>query len=107
MYEQWHLFGDGTMQVRFKDPVPVTAKAEAAKEENGVAVKIVVTNAEGKSVPNARVCVYTENVENAFSGQTNDQGEATVRMPLVRAAEGYLTVTGPDLVPVVDQKVAF
>ncbi|NLI75846.1 MAG: hypothetical protein GX442_05315 [Candidatus Riflebacteria bacterium] len=107
MFEQWHLFGDGTLQVRFKDPVPVTATVETVKADDGIPVRIVVKDAEGKPVNNARVVVYTEGVENASLCLTNSDGEAAVKLPKVRATEGYVTVTGPNLVPVIDQKITF
>ncbi len=106
MLEQWHLFGDGTLLARFKAPTTVTVKAEAKKaDDESVSFKVVVLDAEGKAVPSARVCIYTEKVETSATAFTNDQGEAAATF----AAKGntYVTVTGADLVPVVDQKIEF
>jgi len=107
MFEQWHLFGDGTMLARFKAPTAVNVSVEAAKAEDRVNLTAKVVDAEGKPVSNARVTFYTERIENARVGTTNEQGIANLSMPLVRNDGGYVTVIGADLVPVVDQKVQF
>ncbi len=107
MFEQWHLFGDGTMLARFKAPTAVTVSVETAKAEDRIALTAKVIDAEGKPVSNARVTFYTERVENAQVGTTNEQGIANLSMPLVRNDGGYVTVIGADMVPVVDQKVQF
>ncbi|OQA06986.1 MAG: Gingipain R2 precursor [bacterium ADurb.Bin374] len=107
MFEQWHLFGDGTMLARFKAPTAVTVAVETAKAEERINLTAKVTDAEGKPVSNARVTFYTERVENAQVGTTNEQGIANLSMPLVRNDGGYVTVIGADMVPVVDQKVQF
>jgi hypothetical protein len=106
MYEQWHIFGDGTLTVRFKEPVKIEAESRASRNEDSVTVSVNVVDADGKAVSNARVTVYTEGVENVKVANTNDKGEAVVTMP-TEMTEGYVTVIGADVVPVVDQKVKF
>ncbi len=107
MYEQWHLYGDGTLNVRFKAPVAITAEVAATKEGDTAAVKVQVKDAEGKPVANARVVAYTERVENMTVRTTDQDGNATIALKAGAAGEGYITVTGTDLVPVIDQKVTF
>jgi len=106
MFEQWHLFGDGTMLARFKAPTAVTVTTESVKNGDTVSVTAKVVDTDGKPVSNARVTFYTERVENARVGTTNEEGVAQLTMPLVRDS-GYVTVIGADMVPVVDQKVTF
>ncbi len=107
MFEQWHLFGDGTMMARFKQPKSMTVSAEAAKADTGINLTAKVVDADGKPVSNARVTFYTDRVENAQIGTTNEEGVAHLSMPLVRNQGGYVTVIGADMVPVVDQKIEF
>lgn len=106
MYEQWHIFGDSTLIARFKAPVKVAAESKAVRSGDNVSVTVNVTDEEGNPLSNARVTVYTEGVENVKVATTNDKGEAVVTMP-TELTEGYVTVIGADVVPVVDQKVAF
>ncbi|HEY9070211.1 MAG TPA: C25 family cysteine peptidase [Candidatus Ozemobacteraceae bacterium] len=106
MFEQWHLFGDGTMLARFKAPTAVTVTTESVRNGDTVSVTAKVVDADGKPVSNARVTFYTERVENVRVGTTNEEGVAQLTMPLVRES-GFVTVIGADMVPVVDQKVTF
>lgn len=106
MYEQWHIFGDGTLQTRFGAPVKLAAESTSVRNEESVTVKVMVTDEEGNAVENARVTVYTQGVENVKVATTNNQGQAVVTMP-AEFAEGYITVNGADVVPVVDQEVSF
>ncbi len=106
MLEQWHLFGDSTLNVRFAPPVAIKVEATGTKADDKSTVKVVVRDAEGKSMPDARVVTYTEGVKNVDVRLTDQNGEATLSLPK-EATEGYVTVTGTDLVPVIDQKVTF
>lgn len=106
MFEQWHLYGDGTMNVRFKAPITLAAESRAVRNADGVTVTVNVRDEAGKAVNNARVSVYTSGVENVRTATTNDNGEAVVTMP-AEMTEGYVTVIGADVVPVVDQPITF
>ena len=106
MLEQWHVFGDCTMLYRFKAPKEVSVNSKATKSNDAVAVKVNVTNKAGDSVSNARVTLYTAGVKNVHVATTNDNGEAVITMPK-EFSEGYITVFGSDIVPVVDQKITF
>jgi gingipain R len=103
MFEQWHIFGDGTLLVRFKAPEAVTANVEAAG--NKVAVKVVDAN--GKAVESARVTVYSERYEVIKTGRTDATGVATILVDAQKGMDGFVTVVGSNLVPVVDQKFTF
>lgn len=102
MYEQWHLFGDSTMICRFKAPQKVVADVTT----EGNTVKVLVRGEEGKGLENARVTFYTKGCENLRVATTNDRGEAVVTAE-EGLAEGFITVFGADIVPVVDQPVTF
>ena len=105
--EQWHLFGDSTLQVRFKAPVKVKAEATVTRSsDNSKSVKINVVGKNGKPVSNARVTVYTNGAKNMHLAYTNDKGQAVVTMP-ANLESGYMTVTGPDVTPIVDQPIKF
>ncbi|MDN5278260.1 MAG: hypothetical protein PWR01_2225 [Clostridiales bacterium] len=106
MYEQWHIFGDSTLITRFKAPAKIAAESKALRNEDSVNVTVNVADEEGNPVANARVTVYTEDVETIKVATTNDNGEAVVTMP-AEMTEGYVTIIGADVVPVVDQKIAF
>jgi len=107
MFEQWHLFGDGTLLARFKEPQAITVKTQATKNGDNADVKVIVSDSQGKPISNARVCVYSEKVETSTGGFTNDQGEAALTLSLTRTPNTYVTVVGADIVPVVDQAVEF
>jgi hypothetical protein len=106
MYEQWHIFGDSTLIARFEAPTKIEAESKAVRNEDNVSVTVKVVDAEGNPASNARVTVYTEGVENVKLATTNNEGEAVVTMP-AEMTEGYVTVIGADVIPVVDQKVSF
>lgn len=106
LLEQWHLFGDSTLQVRFKAPTSVKAKTKVSRSNDRNTVKIFVTNKKGKAVGNARVTVYTKGNRNLRVAFTNNEGQAVVTMP-AGFSSGYMTVTGADLTPVVDQPIKF
>lgn len=106
MFEQWHLFGDGTTLVRFKAPTKIKAENRAVRNGDSLSVKVNVVDESGKAVSNARVTVYTENVETIRVATTNDEGEAVVTMPGTMTA-GYVTIIHSDIVPVVDAPVVF
>ncbi|MFZ5952313.1 MAG: C25 family cysteine peptidase [Candidatus Rifleibacteriota bacterium] len=106
MYEQWHIFGDSTLLCRFKAPVKIGSDAKAVRNDDNVTVTVNVVDEAGNAISNARVTVYTEGVENVKVATTNDNGEAVVTMPK-EMTEGYVTVIGADVIPVVDQKISF
>lgn len=106
MLEQWHLYGDSTLNVRFKAPTKMAAESRAVRNADGVTVTVNVRDEAGKAVSNARVSVYTSGVENVRVATTNDNGEAVVTMP-AEMTEGFVTVIGADVVPVVDLPVTF
>ena len=89
--------------------LPVKVKAEATvtrSSDNSKSVKINVVGKNGKPVSNARVTVYTNGAKNMHLAYTNDKGQAVVTMP-ANLESGYMTVTGPDVTPIVDQPIKF
>ena len=106
IFEQWHLFGDSTLHVRFKAPTAVKAKTRVSRNDDRNTVKVVVTDKNGKAVSNARVTVYTKGMRNLRVAFTNDNGQAAVTVPSGYDS-GFMTVTGADITPVVDQPIKF
>jgi len=104
MMEQWHMFGDSTMQVRFAPPATVKSTSKSVRSEDGVTVNIKVADEEGKPVENARVTVYTPGVENVRVSYSNVDGDVTVTMP-AGTTEAYYTVVGAEVAPIVDAAV--
>ncbi len=105
--EQWHLFGDSTLQVRFKAPAEVKAQPNIGRTNgDSRTVKIDVFDKKGKPVSNARVTIYTKDVKNVRMGYTNRDGQAAITMPS-NVDSGYMTVTGDDIQPIIDQLVKF
>lgn len=104
MLEQWHLFGDCTMLVRFKPPKKVKISAESTKQEDKNVITVKVVDEEGKSVQDARVVAYTEGVENVTVNLTDHDGNARVTLP-ADAKYGYVTVVSGEIVPIIDHKI--
>lgn len=104
--EQWHLFGDSTMQVRFKAPSEVKAAATATRYSSKNSVKVNVVDSKGKPVSNARVSLYTKDVKTVRTAITNSKGQAAITLP-GNVKSAYMTVTGVDVTPIVDQLVQF
>ncbi len=105
--EQWHLFGDSTLQVRFKAPAKLKADAKVTRAEGDTkTVKINVVDKKGKPVSNARVALYTKDIKNLRVGYTNNNGQAAITMPS-KETHGYMTVTGVDVTPIIDQMIKF
>jgi len=107
MFEQWHLFGDGTLLVRFNDPVKVSAEIESKNTNGESNVVVKVVDEAGKPVPNSRVTVYSAKFEVKATGLTNEDGIAKISVKVEKETPGFATVVGPNIIPVVDQKFSF
>ncbi|MBF0500306.1 MAG: hypothetical protein HQM09_09240 [Candidatus Riflebacteria bacterium] len=107
MFEQWHLFGDATMQVRFGEPKQVSAISTIKSADNARTLDVMISDVDGKPVSNAKVVAYTPKYEFTITSSTDEQGHTIVTLPAEFGKEGYMTVTGTNLVPVVDQKLNF
>ncbi|HNV71104.1 MAG TPA: C25 family cysteine peptidase, partial [Candidatus Ozemobacteraceae bacterium] len=107
MYEQWHLFGDATLNVRTNAPVALRAEGKASRADGVVTAEVVVVDAAGTPIRDARVAVYTEGMGTMGSTMTNAEGKAIVTISADAETPVYYTITGGDLVPVVDQKLTF
>ncbi|OQA06726.1 MAG: Gingipain R2 precursor [bacterium ADurb.Bin374] len=105
--EQWHWFGDGSLLVRTRTPrgIEVRTAVENTGSESSVAVTVV--DADGKPVEGAQATCYTERFEAMGTCATNAEGKAVVVVPATSGTDGFLTVVGPNLVPVVDKKLTF
>jgi hypothetical protein len=105
MYEQWHIFGDGTLMTRFKAPKTIESESKATRNGDNTKVTVYAIDEDANPVSNARVVVYSEGVKNVKTATTNSEGEAVITMP--KGFEGYVTILHSDIVPVVDQKITF
>lgn len=107
MMEQWHLFGDGTTTLRTRKPEKVSIKLETSSIEGESQAMVSIIDSKGNPVENARVTVYTENLDSVSTASSNKEGIARVNIGLNKGASALMTVYGADLVPIVDQKFKF
>ncbi|HNY12912.1 MAG TPA: C25 family cysteine peptidase [Candidatus Wallbacteria bacterium] len=103
LFEQYNIFGDCSMQVR--NDVPKQAKFTAKRDGDKVVVN--VTNGE-RAVKYARVAVSMGANGQTVTGITGEDGNATLSFNSLdeKNATGSITVTGQNLVPVVDSTLA-
>jgi len=107
MLEQWHWFGDCTTMIRTRVPSKINVKAEVKPIDAQRSVEVTVVGLENKPVEGAQVTCYTAQFESFATARTNAEGKVVLAVSVQNATEGFLTVVGPNLVPVVDQKLAF
>ena len=100
LFEQYNIFGDCTMLTR--NDVPKEVAFKAAKADKGVTFNVT---AEGKAVKNARVAVTMGENGEAKAGVTDENGNVTLTFENAANA-GLVTITGQNLVPVVDSSVS-
>lgn len=105
--EQWHWFGDGSMLVRTKTPRGIEVRTSVENTGSESAVAVTVVDAEGKPVEGSQATCYTERFEATGTCSTNAEGKAVVIVPATSGTDGFISVVGPNLVPVVDQKLSF
>ncbi len=108
LLEQWNMFGDSTLRVRFKAPSAMKAETKVSRAANNgtKAVKIDVKNSKGKAVNNAVVTVYTNGMKFRRVATTNSDGQAVLTVP-ANLENAYMTVTGDDVTPIIDQPIKF
>ncbi|MGM0600326.1 MAG: C25 family cysteine peptidase [Candidatus Rifleibacteriota bacterium] len=107
MMEQWHLFGDGTTMMRSRAPYRPVAKFKTESIEGESQVIAQVLDKNGKPVKDARVTCYSPDMELMATSLVNDKGLARVNIGLVKGQSAYVTVIGPDMVPIVDKEIKF
>lgn len=100
--EQCVIFGDASVQVRNDIPRDVTVTVEGVTER-GLSLKVLTGET---PVKGARVVVSTE-LNGAMVGLTDAAGTVTLTAAtgLTNVSTVAVTVTGPNLVPVIDQAV--
>lgn len=104
LFEQYNIFGDCTMLVR--TDVPRAVEYKAVRKGDRVAVTVT---AGGKAVKYARVAVAVGEGKEAKAAVTDDNGNAELAFEALKdekATAGSITVTGMNLVPVVNATVA-
>lgn len=99
--EQTNNFGDGSIKVRYD--VPKAVEVEEAKFDNGK-VSIKVGSPAGTDLGALTVTVYNADMSVLHMAKTNTRGVATFD---IGGATGdlFTTVTGTNLIPVVDRKI--
>lgn len=104
LFEQYNIFGDCTMVVRTDVPKAVEFKTK----RSGDKVEVIV-NAGGKAVKYARVAIAAGEGKEMKSAVTDENGKAEMTFEALKdekATAGSITITGMNLVPVVDSTVA-
>ena len=107
MMEQWHLFGDGTTLIRTRKPQKISISIETSSIAGESQAMVRVIDANGNPVENARVTVYNDKLDIFATGTSNKEGIARANIGFEKGADALLTVSGADLVPVIDHKFKF
>jgi hypothetical protein len=97
LMEQHTLFGDCSMLIRSKTPQKVEMSAQ--RTDSGLTVKVT---SQGRSVNNARVAVYNQDMSKWESSLTDSEGRAQFTS---NDNNILCTVTGSNLVPIIDAPV--
>ena len=104
LFEQYNIFGDCTMMIR--SDVPKAVEHKAVRSGDKVAVTVT---AGGKAVKLARVAVTVGEGKEAKAAVTDENGKAELAFEALKdekATAGSITITGLNLVPVVDSTIA-
>jgi len=95
------LLGDPSLQVWTREPRPITVDFEQQIPQGQTLLQFSVQDDDENPIPNAYVHVYrNDNVR--FGGYTDASGELALSVPPLNNGTYSLTVTGPNLVPVMD-----
>lgn len=95
--EQYNIFGDCSMLVRTRKPAAV--KVSLGKDDGATTFSV---SSENRAVSGARVAVYSEDMNTWSSAITGENG--TARLEVEGPGLRY-TVTGFNLIPIVDAEV--
>jgi len=104
LFEQYNIFGDCSMMVR--TDVPGTIKYNAVRKGDKVEVAVTVN---GKAAKLARVAITAGECKEAKAAVTNEDGKAVISFETLKdekATAGSITITGLNMVPVVDSTLA-
>lgn len=103
LIEQCNFFGDSSIQLRNDTPRQATVNLVPSRTRRAVGVKVLAGD---KPVKNARVVLKTASGD-PVTGVTGEDGLATVSFARRGDTEpqATVTVTGPNLVPVIQQTV--
>jgi len=96
--EQTNNFGDGSVRVRYD--VPTALEVSNVRVEDGK----LLANVKGGEDLN--VTVYNSGTDLLMMGQPNERGEVTVDLQGANVEELAMTITGTNVVPVVDMPIA-
>ncbi|MCJ8345609.1 C25 family cysteine peptidase [bacterium] len=100
--EQTNNFGDGSLRVRFDTPKAVGL--DSLRTDGSKFVTSVKTR-DGRSVADLNVSVYNSDLSFVKSATTDAAGAVSIELGENRATDLYMTITGTNIIPIVDQKV--
>ncbi|MCO4783337.1 MAG: hypothetical protein KC646_13510 [Candidatus Cloacimonetes bacterium] len=100
--EQTNNFGDGALQVRFDTPKAIGL--DSLRTE-GSTFQTSVKSKDGRAVSDLNVSVYNSDLTFVRSSTTDASGAVSIDLGDNRATDLFMTVTGTNIVPIVDQKV--
>jgi gingipain R len=97
--EQTNNFGDGSLKIRYDVPAKVSVKSLELRDGK---VNAVVVSEEGRSTADLTIAVYDKEMTAVRYASTNERGEAVVDFSDLEGKELVMTVTGNNIVPIVD-----
>ncbi len=101
--EQTNNFGDGSLMVRYEKPAAASLK-NVSYERNGMLNASVVTEG-NRAASGLTVTVYDKSMNIFTVKKTDDMGNINIDFDGANASELYMTVTGNNIVPIVDHKI--
>jgi len=96
------LLGDPSLQVWSHEPRPITAEFQAEVPRGNTALSFTVLDNDNAPVPGAYVHVYLRD-NFRFGGYSDESGQVSLSVPPLVDGTYKLTVTGPNLVPFMDE----
>jgi len=97
----YHLLGDPGLQVWTREPSPIEADFAAELPVGITMIEVLVSGVDEDPAPGAYVHIYRED-ETHFGAYTDDEGTVVLAVPPLEAGDYLLTVTGPNMIPILD-----
>ncbi|PCJ18237.1 MAG: hypothetical protein COB02_11660 [Candidatus Cloacimonadota bacterium] len=104
--EQTNNFGDGSLKIRFD--IPEAIETSNGLRANGQPFKTTVKSATGeRNISNANVSIYNKDLSFVTNAKTDESGNVVIDLQGAdRGQDLYMTITGSNIVPIVDRKVS-
>jgi gingipain R len=100
--EQTNNFGDGSLGIRYTQPVELLVSNIRFTDSM---VHATVTDKSGKKMAGMKVTAYNKDLDTVKTGLTDASGNVALDFSGTDVKELAITVTGTNVVPVVDKKV--